>query len=207
MRRIATQPEYKMLAMTSNGPLNTGSPLTIGRILKDLEPGQLWKVVTALVTITAGAFTLGYRLAHIARVPPVDAIPCSAVANWPAGTWITWGRISDWKAENWKDREFPQVVPDALILSNISGTVTPRQRSSSKGVGIAREVRVQFDPPLRPGGPFNAVARDGTPEYESRSKGTVSADGCRIEGTFIDTNGTIGTVNYLFKRDRYYVDR
>jgi hypothetical protein len=197
---------YKDLAMPSNSNPKPRSRLTIGTILKDLEPGQLWSALTAFVGIVVAAFGFGYRLAP-APVPATDVVPCSEVANWPAGTWITWGRINDWRPENWLDREFPQVVPDVRILSNISGTVTPRQRSSSKGVGVAREVRVLFDPPLRPGGPFHAVSQDDTPEYKSISNGAVSADGCRIEGTFSDTNGTLGTVSYLFKRDRYYVDR
>ena len=172
--------------------------------MKELEPGQLWSAVTACVTIIATAFGFGYRFAPM---PATDVVPCSEVANWPAGTWITWGRINDWRPEKWEGREFPQVVPDVRILSNISGTVTPRQRSSSNGVGVAREVRVQFDPPLRPSGPFHAVSQDDTPEYRAISNGSVSADGCRIEGTFSDTNGTLGTVSYLFKRDRYYVDQ
>jgi hypothetical protein len=47
---------------------------------------------------------------------------------------------------------------------------------------------------------------DGT-GYRANIAGQVSADGCMINGKWTDTKGNRGSLNYLFRRDRYYVDR
>lgn len=36
--------------------------LTIGRILREMRPGQLWTTAAAIVALASGAFLLGYKL-------------------------------------------------------------------------------------------------------------------------------------------------
>ncbi|SRR5579883_211587 len=178
--------------------------------LKRLRPAQLWSGLTTFVSILADAIYVGHSIPAPntaaetggaakarAETAPGGPVPCYQASNWPAGTWLTWGHIDK------NGEPFPQITGSVIFDSAVSFHAQTDQRTPD---ATKNEFRGILDKPLAPGVSFTAEGRDGT-GYVSHSDGQVTADGCMISGHFGDTKGNRGTLYYLFKRDKYYVDR
>lgn len=187
---------------------NTNESLTVGKIIKELSPGQLWSVLIAAATIVAGAFTLGQHFDTTSHGREPNLVPCSQVKDWPKGVWLTWGRIdSKWKPK-YEFEKFPQISQSVVFNSNFEYSTQTDQDApdATKNPATINQLRGRLEEPLQAGSVFRASGEDGT-GYTSNQNGGVTADGCMINTTFSDSAGNRGSLHYLFQRDRYYVQR
>jgi hypothetical protein len=180
-------------------------PVTIGKIVKELSPGQLWSVLVALAAIVGSAFTAGQQLGTVAKRSEANAVPCSQARDWPQGSWLVWGHLeNDWRPSPEKpDEKFPQLAQRVLFDSNVSFQTQSDHLVKSP---TKNEFRGKFKAPLQAGAPVVIDGEDPS-GYKAQVIGKVTADGCMIHGTFNDSEGNLGSVHYFFERDRYYVTR
>lgn len=83
-----------------------GSKKTVGKLLSELEPHQLWTVVIALFASASALAGAGFNVGRFTAVSSAPAqvtalndapVPCHLATSWPMGGWWVWGRLeNDW---------------------------------------------------------------------------------------------------------------
>jgi hypothetical protein len=185
---------------------------TIGEIIKALTAAQAWTMLVAIATVLGSAFTLG-RYTPSANLPSSKGkaetipVPCYKAKNWPKGVWLVWGHITnDWKSAP-HDRKFPQITTTVTFDSSTSYVA----QGDFDNVGNVKDTtknqfRAILSPAMEPGTVIHIRGQNGTGYKSESADGFVRSDGCMITGTFSDSLGQRGTLNYLFERSLYYVD-
>ena len=162
--------------------------LTIGKILRDLSPAELFGALTAAATVIAGSFWVGERFSVLTDAAP---IPCSKMPGWPQGRWWAWGRLDGPPTKKNTDEftRIPQIVPEVLFFSNSSFET---QSEQSTGDALKRVFRAHANGPLTPGRPVRFDGSDGT-GYSVTETLTPTDDGCMLNGMFLDTDKILGS--------------
>lgn len=186
-------------------PEDKPDKLTVGKILRDLEPSQLWGLLVALATIISASFFAGNQFLRSAAAAqsPSAPVSCSAVPGWPKGRWWTWGRLETpptvKNTDHWT--RIPQIYPEVVFTSSHSFEAQTEQLT---GDATKRMYEAIFDEPLIAGNTVHFTGKDGT-GYESKSTITATTDGCMLYGQFTDTDGNAGTLRFLYQTPQYYV--
>jgi hypothetical protein len=186
-------------------PEDKQDKLTVGRILHDLEPSQLWGLLVAIATIVSASFFAGNQFPRSGAVVQSSSSPisCSAVSGWPKGRWWTWGRLetppTKKNTDNWT--RIPQISSELVFTSSHSYEVQTEQLTQD---ATKRIYEATSEEPLIAGSTVRFHGKDGT-GYESKSTITASDDGCMLHGEFTDTDGNAGTLHFLYQSPRYYV--
>lgn len=204
-------------AATGEGE-DTEQPLTIGGILKSLEPGQLWGALVAAATVIGGAFLAGQKLHMIETTPTTPPstgaipaatggpIPCSEMPDWPQGRWWQWGHLdtppTKENTDDWK--RIPQISPELIFVSSHSFEGYTDEHTANARNTVYR-ANLNDNETLRAGGPtvhYHGGDRTG---FTTEGKISAAADGCVLEGDFVDSSGNRGTLHLLYMSARYYV--
>ena len=181
---------------------------TVGRLLSDLQPGQLWTLIaaafSAAAAITGGAFAVGQRFPiapHSSSAAEGAPIPCHLATGWPRGEWYTWGHIeTDWTPRQ-AGEKFPQISPTVTFDSNRTyWTQTDQLTKDARKNAFTAE----FSLPLSPDGTFTFVGHDST-GFHAEGRATVTKDGCMIHGSFGDSKGNRGSLHLLYKHEAYFI--
>lgn len=176
---------------------------TVGKLVQELSPGQVWAILAAIGTIVTGSFALGQRASSLGRVGEFPTVPCSQAKDWPKGVWLAWGHIdSDWKPSV-AEPHFPQILESVVFDSPFSF-----EGQSDHPVSDANKNRYKatWANALQPDSVLNIDGGDDT-GYKTHMTAKVTPDGCMINGSFTDSSGHRGRVHYLYQSDRYYVQR
>jgi hypothetical protein len=176
--------------------------LTIGRILRDLDPGQFWAVLVAFATVVGGCFWLGARF-PLALPVHGSPIPCFEMPGWPRGQWLSWGRLESppTRKNTCNYTRIPQITSEVTFVSSDSyETVTEQCTEDAR----KRVFTARTDKPLSAGATFAFAGSDET-GYRTHATFTVRADGCMLDGRFGDTDVNAGSVHLLYESPRYYV--
>jgi hypothetical protein len=191
--------------MEANHHQEQDGKLTVGKILRDLDPGQLWGFLVALATVVATAFYIGQRFpvaAPTARAT-AGAVPCSRISDWPKGRWWLWGRLESVPTAKNTDHftRIPQFAPEVVFTSDHSWEVL-----TDETAGDARKkiLTARANEPLSPGQTLKFQGTSGT-DYTNTETLTGSDDGCMLNGTFADSNGNSGSIHFLYQASQYYV--
>lgn len=180
--------------------------LTVGKILRDLEPGQFWGLLVAAASVVASCFLLGQRF-PVASAASTGAnaapVPCFRMTDWPQGRWWVWGRLNTPPTKKNTDNftRLPQLVSEAVFTSNHSYEA---QTEESTNDARKRAIIVQSNEPIVPGATVHLQGGSAT-GYNSTETLTVTDDGCLLNGTFGDNDGNAGSIHFLYESSRYYI--
>jgi hypothetical protein len=162
--------------------------LTIGKIVRDMEPSQFWAVLVALGALLSGAFYVGQRFPFTsttaAPTAEMDIIPCYLAKDWPEGYWWAWGPAKNMTHNVY----FSKTGYESVTGHNI--------RDANQNIYKAR---IGINEEFKRGRRIHLDGQDNT-GYKAQETLTVSSDGCRLDGTFTDTDGNEAEEHLYYTR-------
>jgi hypothetical protein len=168
---------------------------TIGQIIGDLTPPQLWGLLGAAVTVLSSAVGLGVWLGKPPTLPTPqksDLVQCSKAADYPRGKWLISGEITA------GDRD--ALAYNLRFTSTTKGTYETNEKGAKVGA-------FSLDDALDPNHRVIVTITDST-GYKATVDALVSDSGCSFEGEFDDSNHHKGRMTFFwFEPQHFWVRR